>query len=42
MATLNKLVQTIPWMFFAGIAKVTKRDFYKAPEGQQTAPTVSF
>jgi LemA protein len=42
VATLNKLVQTIPWMFFAGIAKVTKRDFYKAPEGQQTAPTVSF
>ena len=29
-------------MFFTGIAKVSKRDFYKAPEGQQTAPTVSF
>ncbi len=42
VATLNKLTQTIPWMFFAGIAQVTKRDFYQAPEGQQTAPTVSF
>ena len=42
VATLNKLTQTIPWMFFTGIAKVSKRDFYQAPEGQQTAPTVSF
>jgi LemA protein len=42
VATLNKLTQTIPWMFFTGIAKVTKREFYKAPEGQATAPTVSF
>ena len=42
VATLNKLVQTIPWMFFTGIAKVSSRDFYKAPDGQQTAPTVSF
>jgi LemA protein len=42
VATLNKLTQTIPWMFFTGIAKVHKRDFYQAPEGQQTAPTVSF
>ncbi len=42
VATLNKLTQTIPWMFFTGIAKVTKREFYRAPEGQQAAPTVSF
>ncbi|UDY24212.1 LemA family protein [Nocardioides sp. Kera G14] len=42
VSTLNKLVVTIPWMFFTGLAKVGKRDFYKAPEGQQTAPTVSF
>jgi LemA protein len=42
VATLNKLTQTIPWMFFTGIAKVHQRDFYQAPEGQQTAPTVSF
>ena len=42
VATLNKLTQTVPWMFFTGIANVHKRDFYQAPEGQQTAPTVSF
>src|ERR1700712_3730268 len=42
VATLNKLVQTIPWMFFSGIAKVSKRDFYKAPAGQEQAPTVQF
>jgi LemA protein len=42
VARLNKLVQTIPWMFFAGMASVSKRDFYRAPEGQTTPPTVSF
>lgn len=42
VSTLNKLVVTIPWMFFTGLAKVKARDFYKAPEGQQTAPTVQF
>ncbi|MEO7351265.1 MAG: LemA family protein [Marmoricola sp.] len=42
VATLNKLTQTIPWMLFTGVANVHKRDFYQAPEGQQTAPTVSF
>ncbi|WP_395690971.1 LemA family protein [Nocardioides sp.] len=42
VATLNKLTQTIPWMFFTGIANVHKRDFYEAPEGQQQAPEVSF
>ena len=42
VATLNKLTQTIPWMFFTGIANVHQRDFYQAPEGQATAPTVSF
>jgi LemA protein len=41
-ATLNKLVQTIPWMFLAGLASVSKRDFYQAPEGQQAPPAVSF
>ena len=39
VATLNKLVLTIPWMFFTGIANVHKREFYDAPEGQQVAPT---
>jgi LemA protein len=42
VASLNKLVQTIPWMLFTGIANVHKREFYNAPEGQQVAPTVSF
>ena len=42
VARLNKMVQTIPWMFLAGVASVTKRDFYRAPEGQAAPPTVSF
>jgi LemA protein len=42
VSTLNKLVVTIPWMFLTGLAKVGARDFYKAPEGQQTAPSVQF
>jgi LemA protein len=42
VATLNKLVQTIPWMFFAGVASVHQRDFYNAPEGQEHAPQVQF
>ena len=42
VATLNKLVATVPWMFFAGVASVSKREFYRAPEGQATPPTVSF
>ena len=42
VASLNKLVMTIPWMLFTGIANVHKREFYDAPEGQQVAPQVSF
>ncbi len=42
VATLNKLVVTIPWMFLTGIAKVEKREFYDAPEGQQNAPSIEF
>src|SRR5690349_10771868 len=42
VATLNKLVVTIPWMLLTGIANVHKREFYDAPEGQQVAPQVSF
>jgi len=41
-ATLNKLVATLPWLFFTGFAGVHKRDFYEAPAGQDVAPTVSF
>lgn len=42
VATLNKLVQTIPWMFFSGIAGVSKRDFYEAPAGAEVVPQVDF
>ncbi|MGD9957973.1 LemA family protein [Nocardioides sp.] len=41
-ATLNTSVRTIPWMFFSGLAGVKARDFYDAPAGQETPPTVSF
>jgi LemA protein len=42
VASLNKLVLTIPWMFFTGIANVHKREFYDAPEGHDIAPSVKF
>ncbi len=42
VATLNKLVRTIPWMFFSGMAGVHVREFYEAPAGQEQAPTVQF
>ncbi len=42
VAKLNGLVKTIPWMFFTGVAGVNTREFYDAPEGQATPPTVSF
>ena len=42
VATLNKLVRTIPWMFFSGMAGVHHRDFYDAPAGQEQAPNVQF
>jgi LemA protein len=42
VATLNKLVRTIPWMFFSGMAGVGQRQFYDAPAGQEQAPTVQF
>jgi LemA protein len=42
VATLNRLVRTIPWMFFSGVAGVRQREFYDAPAGQEQAPTVQF
>lgn len=42
VATLNKLTQTIPWMFVTGIANVHARKFYDAPEGHDVAPAVGF
>ena len=41
-AQLNKLVATVPWMFFAPMAGVERREFYEAPAGQETPPAVSF
>jgi LemA protein len=41
-AQLNTSVSTIPWMFFSGVAGVGKREFYDAPAGQETPPTVQF
>jgi LemA protein len=31
VATLNKLISTIPWMFVAGPAGVSEREFYQTP-----------
>lgn len=42
VATLNKLVVTIPWMFFSGVAGVGKREFYDAPAEHTAAPGVEF
>jgi LemA protein len=42
VATLNRLVRTIPWLLFTGVAGVHAREFYDAPEGQETPPTVTF
>ncbi|MBC7633212.1 LemA family protein [Aeromicrobium sp.] len=42
VASLNKVVQTIPWLLFTGVAGVRSREFYDSPDGQATAPTVSF
>ena len=42
VARLNNLTRTIPWMFVTGLAGVGTREFYDAPQGHETAPTVSF
>lgn len=42
VATLNTLLSTVPWMWYAGMAGVHEREFYEAPEGQTAPPTVSF
>ena len=31
VATLNKLITTIPWMFAAGMAHASEREYYQAP-----------
>jgi LemA protein len=42
VATLNKLVATIPWMLFSGMAGVKDREFYEAPAGSDVAPKIDF
>lgn len=42
VATLNKLVVTIPWMLLTGMAGVKTREFYEAPAGSDVAPKVDF
>jgi LemA protein len=42
VSSLNKLVSTLPWMFFSGLAGVRNRAFYDAPEGHEQAPRVQF
>lgn len=42
VGTLNRLVSTVPWLLFVGAAGVRKREFYEAPAGQETPPTVEF
>ncbi len=39
---LNTMVSTIPWMFLVGMAGVSRREFYEAPEGQDAPPRVDF
>ncbi|HET9500004.1 MAG TPA: LemA family protein [Marmoricola sp.] len=42
VATLNKLVRTIPWMLFSGMSGVSTREFYEAPAAHDAPPQVSF
>ena len=42
VATLNKLVVTIPWMLLVGMAGVRTREFYEAPAGSDVAPKIDF
>ncbi len=42
VSSLNTAVITFPSMLFAGMAGVTKRSFYAAPEGQSAPPQVKF
>jgi LemA protein len=42
VSKLNTMVSTIPWMFLVGMAGVSRREFYEAPEGQDAPPRVDF
>ncbi len=41
-ATLNTSVATFPWMIFAPMAGVGRREFYQAPDANLAPPQVSF
>lgn len=41
-ATLNTAVATFPWMAFAPMAGVGRREFYQAPDANLAPPQVSF
>jgi len=41
-ATLNELVQTVPWMLFTGMAGVGQRAFYDAPHADESVPQADF
>jgi LemA protein len=41
-ASLNTAATTLPWMLFAPMAGVHKRDFYEAPDAHQAPPQVAF
>ena len=43
MRELNTAVKTVPTNFFAGVAKVTEREFYEVEDPQdRKAPNVKF
>jgi LemA protein len=42
VATLNKLVVSIPWNLLVGMAGVKSREFYEAPAGSDAAPRIDF
>ena len=42
VASLNTAATTLPWMAFAPMAGVHKRDFYEAPDAHQAPPQVAF
>lgn len=42
VAQLNQACQTIPWMFFTGLASVAPREFYRAPDPHRQPPQVRF
>ena len=40
--TLNTYIRTVFGAFFAGLAGVTKAEYYQIPEAEKAAPKVKF